>query len=358
MTGMISSVSNQLLASGRKLLFAIQDGQNPKSSLEGIEAATAPKTAKPLAFQAVGNAPSAAPTPEDVLTRVLLDLQSANVQISVGLAIEGSTSPDPTLHLSQALDQIELTQNDIAAPISAFGFAANSRVQSATLDDAKANFRTDSHFALDRLVAETESIIKAVIEEIRKLDGAKVVAAIDKLGENVQFVADAGHWVRKGIETLKSALDALVQLLGPKALAAIKDKVSELWSKFEKGEYTRDILTRIYGVQTTEDRIEATLARPNLSPESLDHAGNALRPLTESFAANIKLIRGILAAVALIVGALAFLHVALPWLPLAAAGAYATLIGAAVIVGMSYSGAGRILPGIPDVREIAEHIQA
>jgi hypothetical protein len=137
-------------------------------------------------------------------------------------------------------------------------------------------------------------------------------------------------------------------------LAQLKERASEVWDKFVKGEYTQEILARTFGVSETGNRIDGILQNANLEIAGLDSASNALRPLTESYGGKIAIVKGLLAAVALIAGGLAFLHVAMPWLPLLLGGAYAALVGATVLIGMNYAGRAGVLWWVAGVRDIAD----
>jgi hypothetical protein len=47
-------------------------------------------------------------------------------------------------------------------------------------------------------------------------------------------------------------------------------------------------------------------------------------------------------------------HIALPWLPLAVGGAYLAVLAGAVLLGMAYTGALRVLPWVRGVGQIVQ----
>ena len=348
---------NRLLVSGRELLLSLDDSAGAGGKIAGLEEAARPGPAAQLRFQS--DAPPhggimdlAADDPEDGLREILFEVQSANMLIAAGLATEGP-QPGPS-HLSQALDQIEQTQAAATAPETGFLFAAGSSVMSADLPSAKRTFRTDAQFALDRFVTEATEVIQSVLDQLKKLDPAKIADAIEALGKPFHDAVEAGRLLKKGIERLQNALQGLLDLLGSGALAQLKERASQVWDKFAKGEYTRELLSRTFGVEETGKSIDAILQSANLEIASLDSASNALRPLTDSYGGKIAIVKGLLAAVALIAGGLAFLHVAMPWLPLLLGSAYAALVGATVLIGMNYAGRAGVLQWVAGVRDIAD----
>ncbi len=351
--------TNRLLVSGRELLLSLDDSAGAGGKIAGLEEATRPGPAAQLRFQ-----PDAPPRggamdfgnfaddPEDGLREILFEVQSANMLIAAGLATEG---PRPaSSHLSQALDQIEQTQAAATAPETGFLFAAGSSVMSADLASAKRTFRTDARFALDRFVTEATEVIQSVLDQLKKLDPAKIADAIEALGKPFHDAVEAGRLLKKGIERLQNALRGLLDLLGSGALAQLKERASQVWDKFAKGEYTQEMLSWTFGVEETGKSIDAILQSANLEIAGLDSASNALRPLTDSYGGKIAIVKGLLAAVALIAGGLAFLHVAMPWLPLLLGSAYAALVGATVLIGMNYAGRAGVLQWVAGVRDIAD----
>ena len=341
--------TNRLLASGRELLFSLEDAAESSAKIAGLEEAARSEPAAQLAFQAGPGA-----EPEDGLRAILSEVQSANVLIATGLATE---VPRPTTsYLSQALDQIEQTQASATAPAAGFLFAAGSSVMSTDLNSAKRTFGTDAQFALDLFVTEAAEVVQSVLDQLKKLDPAKIADAIEGLGKPFHDAVEAARLLKKGIERLRNAIQSLLELLGSGALAQVKEHASQIWGKFMKGEYTQAVLTRTFAVEETGKRIAAILQSTSLEVADLDSASNALRPLTDSYGSKMALIKGLLSAIVLITSGLAFLHIVTPWLPLLLGGAYAALIGAAVLIGMNYAGRGGVLQWVDGVREIAEGI--
>jgi hypothetical protein len=254
------------------------------------------------------------------------------------------------------VNHIELAQDSLAAPAPLFGFSAGSHVQSFDLESAKKNFREDATFALDQFVSDTESLVTSVFEQLKKLDAQKVLDGIQNLGGSVQFVADAGRLVSRGIEKLKRAIQWLTDFLNSGgALQEVKQKVSEVCQRLTSGEYAREVLAFIYGVGNVKTRLDELLASPGLDLSNLDAASNALRPLSEDFGKGMKIIRAILGTVTLAISALGVFHITFPWMPLATAIAYAALLGSGLVTGMAYCGR-PVLPWVKGVIVIVNGI--
>ena len=342
--------TNRLLASGRGLLLALHDSAGD-ATIAGLEEAAKPSSVAELGFQTGADAVGAV-DPDDSLRAILFEVQSANVLIAAGLATE---VPQPTASpLSRALDQIEQTQYLATPSSSSFLFAAGSSVKSTDLNAAKRTFRTDAQFALDRVVTEAAELIDSVSEQLKKLDPGKIAEAIQNLGKPFQDAVDAGRLLKKGVERLKNAIRSLLDLLGSGALDHVREYAADLWGRLVKGDYTRDMLTWIFEVKDTEARIDSILGGANIEIADLDSASNELRPLTDSYDNKVAIIKCLLGAIVLITSALAFLNVAVPWLPLLLGGAYIALLGAAILIGITYARGSNILHWGKGIREIAD----
>ncbi len=348
--GVYLTQTNRLLSSGRDLLLGLE-GPGAKEGIADLEEAAKPAPAAEFGFQSAPGAGGGV-NPDDALRAILFEVQSANVLIGAGLATE---IPQPTSEpLSLALDQIEETQSTATAAPSSFRFAAGSSVKSADLASAKKTFRADAQFALDQVVSGAAGVIDSVFEQLKKLDAAKVIEAIENLGKPFQQLVEAGRLVKQGFERLKKAIQSLLDLIGSGSLDDVKDRVSEIWDKLLKGEYANEILGWTFGVKKTATQIDGILQSNRLETGDLDSASNSLRPFTESYGGKVALIKALLGAVTLISAGLAWLHVVAPWLPLALGGAYAALIGATVVIGMNYAGGGGVIQWTRGVREIAD----
>jgi CTP-dependent riboflavin kinase len=100
--------------------------------------------------------------------------------------------------------------------------AAAPNVQSKTLESAADQFRNYSSELLEEIVGESEQTITAAITELKKLDPAEIVKAVGQIGEAVPIVAGAGQVLRRGLEKLKRAIEALMEMFGKDAFKEVK----------------------------------------------------------------------------------------------------------------------------------------
>jgi hypothetical protein len=196
-----------------------------------------------------------------------------------------------------------------------------------------------------------------VLDELKKLDPGKMAEAISGLGQSVPVVALAGRLIRKGIEKLKSALDALITLFGKEAFDKIKDKVGELCGKLASGDAIGELLETVCGVTNAKVRIRAVLAPPDPKLENVDAASGELDPLIDGYRRNTRLMRALVITIAVAGAILAYYSAAVPWLPLAIASTYVGIIAGTVLIATDYVGSRSVLHWVVGVATIADSIR-
>lgn len=362
-----SSRSQRLINAGQQLIQSLQDETIDRSvAIQDIESAAKASTASELVLRYAsasddsGPPPAGQISPEDALSGVLLDVQAANVLLSAGIALNEHGGGSKTSFLHDSMAEVGNSRAIVTQNLEARAkreFAPASGVKSSTLEAAKKTFSDNAEGVLKDIVDDAAAVVGDVLEKLQQFDGAKIAEGIQKLGESFQVISAAGKLIQRGLDMLKNALDALSKLFGKEVLASAEKKVGEIWKKFQSGEYTRDVLTRIFDVKGMQAHIVAVLTQADLDIASIDSATNDLPGLSDKYKSNMKLFRSLMSAVALAGGIIAFLHLAAPLIPLAMAGVYIALIAAAVLVGMDYSDSGRILRWVRGVGEIANGIK-
>ena len=361
--------ARRLADAGASLLDAIADPAMDRSlSIVELESAatTAPSTGLRARFEQDAAAPvktTAAPAklPEDVLSGILLDLQSANALMAAGLAMNEPGKGPESQHLSEAVAQIRATSADLGTHIAKstkLQFAPQSH-PSLTVEDALKLFRDSAGRTLDSIATGTEGTINAAVDKLKKLDPSKVLDAIDNLGKSFEVVAAAGRLIRQGLEKLKDVLDALSHLFDSETVSGIKDQVRELWNKYG-GE--SKMLRAIIGLPAAQQRVTDFAALPGLKIPTLDDVSRDLALLEDKYQGMRKILNGLQAALVLatgVVGTLQYFGIwaVAPWVPLAVAGGYAAIIGAALLVGLNYTGSRPLFGWIRGVTEIIKEQQ-
>jgi hypothetical protein len=344
--------ARRLADAGDSLLEAIADpGMDRGLVLVELETATTVK--RPAA--------AAPASPEDTLSAILLELQSANTLIAAGMALNEHGGGADAKPLNEAVAQIRLTRSDVESHLSGvgrLGFAPQAE-PSATLGDARKLFLESGDKTLDSIAGGTESVVGSAFEKLKKADPSKVLEAIDSLGQSFQFAAAAGRLIRKGVEMLKGALDSLSKLFGDEALTEIKDKVGELWQKFAADNHVVRILI---GEPGARKRVSDFAQSPDLDISRFDGISRELALLEDKFQGIRKILDGLVTAVVLaagLVGTLQFLGLwaVAPWVPLAGPIAYASIMGAALLAGLNYTGARPLFAWIRGVCSIVPDAQ-
>jgi hypothetical protein len=279
--------------------------------------------------------------------------------MSGGLALrEGGVKGDVAL-LDRAIGELDGTHADATQEAATLTkrYAATPRIKSPTIRAAEERFAAKSDEALKVVIDEAVKVVGSVLDELKKLDPGKMAEAISGLGQSVPVVALAGRLIRKGIEKLKSALDALITLFGKEAFDKIKDKVGELCGKLASGDAIGELLETVCGVTNAKVRIRAVLAPPDPKLENVDAASGELDPLIDGYRRNTRLMRALVITIAVAGAILAYYSAAVPWLPLAIASTYVGIIAGTVLIATDYVGSRSVLHWVVGVATIADSIR-
>jgi hypothetical protein len=304
-----------------------------------------------LGFQAGAGEPEPA-TVSGRLSAVLFDLQSANVLVAAGMRAEEHVEGEL---LKDARRQMATTREELLAPaLVPERFVASLNLKSKTLESAAEQFGNYSSDLLGEIVGKSEQTITAAIVELKKLDPAEIVKAAGQIGEAVPIVAGARQVLRRGLEKLKRAIEALMEMFGKDAFKEVKEQIQHLLK--EAGVGGRTLLESLLGANAVKDRIKVILAKPALAISKVDGASNLLPELAREFNRDNSLLRAVVRAIQLAGVLLALVHFAAPWLVPTLAIAYALAIGATVLVGRQYTGAWRVLAWSDGVEQVAARI--
>jgi hypothetical protein len=359
------SQARRLADAGTSLLEALSDPLMDRAiAIVDLEAATSSEllsTNLRAGFEGTSEKPVITlRSPEDVLSGILLELQSANTLMAAGLAMNELGGGAESRFLSDTVAQIRSTSSDMGSHISksaSMRFAPQTEA-SATVAEAVKLFGDSASRAIESIADGTENVISSAFAKLKEVDQTKVSQAIDNLGESFEVVATVGRLIGQGLEKLKAVLNALSNLCGADALADIRAKVREIWQKFNAGQ---TLVRTIIGVPTAQRRVADFAARPTLGIVELDGVSRDLALLEDKYQGKRKILNGLESAVALALGIVGALQVfglwaATPWVALAAGGAYASIIGGALLVGMNYTGSRPLFGWIRGVCEILQKL--
>lgn len=318
---------------------------------------------------------------EDVFSTIMTDLQIGSVLIAAGEAVgeTGEEAKQPgRLLLNQALDDLETINPVIArglsSPIAAAGGAGRFNFSSAaddpksplikSSDDASAisTFRTTAERTMDTFVGGFREVVvrigEALVEPLKKID---MLDLLEKLGEPLKAIGGAiGRLIKKGIKKIRSAIDALVALIGNESLTRIRDHIKDLWN--ETGQksldgWTRELLAKFMGVEATRKIVKDLPADP-LRKETVDAASNELSRLVQPFKNEMEMSKKMVSAISLVAAILFILPLAGQKVALFAAIFYLLVLSRALLVSMDYCDSGAILRRVRGVGEIANSLRA
>ena len=352
------SKARRLADAGAGLLEAISDPTIDRNIvIVDLEASTSGSSELRARFEPAAKTTVAAKAPEDTLSQILLELQSANTLLAAGIAMNEHGRGENAKFLNDAVGQIRSTSSEVGSHIAkskSLQFAPQTKA-SETVQEAVTLFVDTASRTLESIANGTDSVIRSVFTKLKELDQSKVSEAIGTLGKSFQIVEAASRLIRRGLEKLKSVINALSDLFGSDAMADVKTKVQDVWKKF-----TNDnaLVRNIIGLPAAQTRVRDFAQRAGQQLLTLDSLSRELALLEDKFQGKRNLLGGLEKAIVLAMSILAALQVfglwaVAPWTVLAAAGAYAALIGAALLVGMNYTGSRRFVGWVRGVYEIA-----
>jgi hypothetical protein len=341
--------ARRLADAGDGLLEAITDPEIDKGIvIVELETASSgvPSGELRFRFDPAEAAPEIPKSPEDILSGLLLDLQAANTLMAAGVAMNEHGKGNDPQYLRDTVAQIRDAGSEVDTHLAAstrLRFAPQAQ-PSTTVDDAVKLFRVSAGRTLDAVAGGTEGVINSAFSKLKDLDKSKVSEAFANLGKSFEVVAAAGNLIRRGLQKLNEVLNSLSSLFGSSVMDQVKSKAKEVWDKFISGEYTRSLVNFLIGVPEVEDRVDKFAALPAAQIGVYDGVSRELALLEDQYQGKRKILNGLISAVVLAMGIIAALELfglwaATPWIALAAAGAYAGIIGAALLVGMNYTGA-------------------
>lgn len=312
---------------------------------------------------------------EDSLAMALTDLQVANVLIAGGLTTgELGKKEDPRL-LDEALRKLENTKQAVETYLvnpldrdlepGRFGFAGEApsptKTNSDNLSDALETLSSRSEETLKTLVDEAKSVVTVIYSGLENMKDKNLIqTALSQLGTRFQALSGVARLIRWGLEKLKQALNALLDLLGTDALGRVKDKINEFFKKMNVGEYIAEVLEWAFGFEDTRKQILVLTQVPppqtDLKKEQVDDATDELVTLDITYKDNMAMAKSLVSGVKWCGAVLALTPLAGPNLALLTASAYVLILAGVILIGMDYADSGVELRRVRGVKEIIQTI--
>jgi hypothetical protein len=315
-----------------------------------------------------GNVEQTAEELESLLSGVVAEVDVANVLLTAGRALGEAGESGDRAELDEALYQLEERTRRLeqgGASPDRLGFSdldiSGKTFASPDLQSAVVTFQAEASDALSGLVADAAEVTTTVLEELKKLDRANVLASLKGLGGRIEPLAKVGRLLRRGLKKLEQALDALIRIVGSDALARVRERAAELWTKVtETTDPLQAVLRWAFQVGDAEEEVKRAASSARLDPQAVDEASSALVALRVRFRRTAEVLKQ---TVAVLAGALAiaglvaaFVPGLLAQLPAAAAFAYGALLGVVLLIGLDYADSGSWLGRVDGVRTVASRL--
>lgn len=360
--------ADAFLAASRQFQRALDTDENMAESVDELErTANLAGEAGFRSFRFAGdpNEPASGgrQSPQEETVGLLFEIQAATVLLAAGRALEEAPAAKPaSAELRQAVTEFETALNELsrpwASPAGSRFSAENAGPAPGTAGgaDLVESFRARSKATLETLITGAHETLTRVITSLARLDPAKVAEALRNFGRNSQTLAAVGRLVRRGIEKLKNALDALGRLLGADALEKIKESVEKVWKDAQEHQLTRKALAWVLAVQVAERQVDQSLSQPGLEPAALTRGLEALDTLDSRYRKQMAVVDKMTNALALAASVLTLSSLASSSAPFLAGG-YLLLIGSILLIGMDYADSGSALRWVRGVGEIASDLR-
>ena len=293
--------------------------------------------------------------PIDVLSSILEDTQVGNTLIAAGHALDETGSGGSVRALDDAISGLQ-TVDFRSQALVALNFAGEP-THSADIAAAAQTLRVRANECMNTFVTEARAAGSQVITQLSKVDSAKALEALSRLGGPFAQLPQIGVLIKKGIERLQRAMDSLVKLLDAAGLKETKEKLTALGSKLRDGTLIDSLLQWALGGDSVKAAIDKVLGTSTVGTSTLDGASDLLPPLGEGFKTKMawaRTLTGVIAAGAgllLVVGVAAAAPVAV-----FTAGAYLLVLAAIIVVGRDYAGNGDFFLQHKGLRAIIESL--
>ena len=292
---------------------------------------------------------------EERLAAVALDLDVAQVLVAAGIqADEVETDADPQQVLLSSVASLEegIAALESPAPATA-GFAAVSDT-ALSADDLPARFTKSSHATIDEVVDGTLNVLRDAGERLRELAPDVAPKVLAGLRSILDAAPQVGRFVRLGLQALKRALLALVELMPEGLEEKVRSWAQRWWEEHRDGvqraaveamleaNKAKSVLQQLDIAAVKAEVLEMANAR-------LHELGDRFTRLTNTFA---RVLSALAAAVAIATVVAAFVAAISAWVPLAAAAGYLLVAGSIILFARDYLDTGASVARVAGVQEI------
>jgi len=361
-TGSTSVDVRQIAEGARALVTALDrsaaDRAVAEAELEQVALAWASKADATPGF-AGGREPGVEQPPEERLAAIAEDLDVAQLLLAAGLATgevadDGGGRPLLVSSIARLEDEADALRRSGGADAGFTGARAAGDLARGPVVGVEA-----CQQAVGTVVDGTLTVLEEAWQRLRELPPDVAVKALEAAGAVLDVAPQVGRFVRMGLQAIKRALLALLELLPAKAKDAVRNQARAWWA--ESGDdVRRTVVARLLSAQEAE----VSLTRDQLTgvPEAeLGRALDRLALLTSRFQGVVetfgRVLRALAAAVAIATVVAVVVAAVAMWVPLAAAAGYALAAGSVIVLARDYLDTGSPMARVDGVQSILSDIR-
>jgi hypothetical protein len=304
-----SAGTRAIIVSGRQLLAAVSD-RNPVDrdvAVDALKRAATGATSMSFRFQAADVQRIAnEQTPEERLTGALLDFQAANVLIAAGQLVHDDERNDHDAvtngraYLDTAVAKLQQVSDGITSTSTArFEFQNAAATSGPSAPPVTPHvFAANTKKAVTALIEDSSTVIDHALTQLKKLDPTYIVTALDKLGSAMPSLESARTLIKQGVEKLRAAYQAIVDLLPKEAIDAVRKKVKSLWDGVTSGKYSKTFLALVYDQDAIAAKADAISGLPQIDQTRLGQRDTQIASIAADFHGEAKMLTAIIDVIA------------------------------------------------------------
>lgn len=282
-----------------------------------------------------------------------LEVRSAHVLVGVA-AVHGELQPEPDKTANQLLqDAISDARGEldrINSRSSRANFVSSAPVVSASpsFDIALQSFRDAADATISKIVDESERVMSAVLDQIRK-HATKMREALEAIMDLQAVRETFGGFLAKAWQKIQSALALLSQIVSSVRLEDLGEKIEVIRNRVT----VRAGLESVYQIEKWRGYTKDLRPRSSASMEELDIDRAEISRLAEQFTRFASILRSTAVGLSVVATMLAA-HLTGPFAALLLPALNAAVASVVIVVGLDYLGELRLGSRIRGIRGIEE----
>ncbi len=240
----------------------------------------------------------------------------------------------------------------LQSPLAPISTVRGAPRPSPNLETAKARLEHEVESAIALILSSTNETGQKIIRDLMVQDFSAVLEGLSLLGIGLadKLGKAATKLVVRALQFLSRAYRRLRALLGTQGVASVKAQISTWEDALDHGTLFRDLIARVYGLDSFAKEREVWLNTAAVPPEELDKATQAIIALSEAYPRSMEAVDQVLKGLAFVKMVPLF---GTPTGRVAIAGMYAGLTGYVTYTGYDYIGSqGKLFDRVDGIRDI------